>query len=111
MTEGDWQNEQKDDDGEPSNWVAFALLAAAIGLLVGLFLLLGGVWGYFDYLMQEGSQQACENKYGEKAEFVGDTGFASETGVCDTPDGQKYVELETAPMNLETLQEYLAEAI
>jgi hypothetical protein len=92
--------------------LALVLLKLALVLLVvggGLtsFLL---VANYPMYLSDVGNQQACEMAYGPNATYVGDTwgGVDRQGALCQTEDGIKIAESQTAPMNQDTATDYLA---
>lgn len=81
-----------------------------IVLMVSLLALVILLAGYPDYLYERGSQNACEEEFGEDATFRGEVGgwWSSGDGVfCDVGGELKTTEGRSAPMNLETLGDYL----
>lgn len=75
--------------------------------ILGL-LLLGG---YPTYLSDVGNQHACETTFGENATYVGKTGagYTTQRGaLCQTNDGLRIIESQTAPMNWDTFNGYLS---
>lgn len=100
-------DEEQDGDSKTGLLGAVIMFSVPIILILALFTLLFGFMGYMDYLEERGTEQACIERYGEGSEYVGDTGFASQTGVCDTPEGQKYVDIQTAPVSIGTFADYV----
>lgn len=76
-------------------------------MLAGMIL----VAGYPDYLHERGSQNACEEAFGENATYQGEVGgfLSSGDGVfCDTGGGEvRTTEGRTAPVTLGTFTDYL----
>lgn len=102
--------EDNDAEGGESNGSWRDALAMVVPLVV-MFLLVvvvfGGFSGYMDHLEAQGTEAVCEEQWGEASEYVGDTGFTSDTGICDTPEGQKYVDTEMAPVGVGTFLDYV----
>lgn len=101
-------NQHESDDSE-SLLRTFAALGAVFVVFMLFMLTVSLMWGYMDYMEAQGTEQACQDKYGESAEYVGDTSAFGGSGICDTADGQKYIDSETAPMSLGSFGDYLSQ--
>lgn len=102
------QDKSQDSDGDRGGFLSFLIVIGPVFLVFALMVaLLLGMMGYMDFLEERGTEQACIERYGDGSEYVGDTGFASNTGICNTPDGQKYVEIQMASIGPGTFADYV----
>lgn len=83
------------------------IITVGVGALLLASVLLVGFAGYIDHLESAGTEQACEDKYGQNAEYIGDTSAFGGTGICDTENGQKFVKKQVASIGPGTFGDYL----
>ncbi len=81
-----------DQDGEKSGLVPMVL--ATVVLVIGIvimFTFLGVIWDAGDVA----GERICTEEYGQDATYIGDTGFGSSTGICETDGEQRYIDINT----------------
>lgn len=62
---------------------AIAFVVASIALLASFLL-----FGYYDYVHDSSYERACDEAYGEDADWIGSTVTTDgEVGLCETADG------------------------
>lgn len=109
MSNRDADGDKGEPDDSDSNLREIAHLVLVIAVVLFALTTITMMFGYTDYLTAQGTEEACQQKYGESAEYVGDTSSFGGSGICGTEDGQKYIEKELAPMNFNTLGGYLSQ--
>ena len=83
---------------------------ASVALVLGVAVMGFGVFGYYNYLHDEGRQQACDEQFGAGSEWIGNV--HNPTGiVCETPSGETKVtqDATTLPMSWGTFTSYVGE--